>query len=108
MAESTRTRRSDTEHGSIIPNLIERMFGVAEVFTNRLMDILSSSTEALINRAVQRLLILLLLGVGIVFILSGSADMLDQLLRIPGMGQIVVGMILLFVTSSVLLVTRNK
>jgi len=84
------------------------MFGVAEVFTNRLMDILSSSTEALINRAVQRLLILLLLGVGIVFILSGSADMLDQLLRIPGMGQIVVGMILLFVTSSVLLVTRNK
>lgn len=105
---SSRPRKRETDKESVLPHFVERMFGVAEVFTSRFMDILSSSTEELISRAAQRFFVLLLLGVGIVFMLSGSADILNQMLRYPGIGEVAVGAMLLFVTSTMLLVQRNK
>lgn len=109
MPEETRARRKNTETGwSFVPDFLDRMFDTVEIFTERLMHLLSDTAETLVTRAVQRLFGLLLLGVGIVFVLVGGAEILNQIFRFPGVGELIVGAFILFVTSIVLLATRRK
>lgn len=108
MPEESRAHKNDSEAWSFIPDFLDRMFDTVEVFTGRLMTLLSDTAETLVTRAVQRLFGLLLLGVGIVFILSGGAKVLNQLFLFPGIGEMVVGAFILFVTSILLLVTRRR
>lgn len=109
MSEETRSRRKNTEASwSFVPDFLDRMFDTVEVFTGRLMQLLSETAEALVTRAVQRLFGLLLLGVGIVFILVGGAEILNQIFRFPGVGELLVGAFILFVTSLVMLATRRR
>ena len=109
MSEETRARRKNPEAAwSFVPDFLDRMFDTVELFTGRLMQLLSETAEVLVARAVQRLFGLLLLGVGIVFILVGGAEILNQIFRFPGVGELLVGAFLLFVTSLVLLVTRRR
>lgn len=109
MSEETRARRKNPEAAwSFVPDFLDRMFDTVELFTGRLMQLLSETAEVLVARAVQRLFGLLLLGVGIVFILVGGAEILNQIFRFPGVGELLVGAFILFVTSLVLLVTRRR
>lgn len=108
MSDEERSRKKNTEAWSFVPDFVDRMFGTVEVFTSRLLALLSETAETLVTRAVQRLFGLLLLGVGVVFILVGGAKLLNQLFRFPGVGEMLVGAFLLFVTSILLLVTRRR
>lgn len=109
MPEETRSRRKSTEASwSFVPDFLDRMFDTVEVFTGRLMQLFSETAEVLVTRAVQRLFGLLLLGVGIVFILVGGAEILNQIFRFPGVGELLVGAFILFVTSLVMLATRRR
>lgn len=108
MPEEVRTKKKQPEAWSFVPDFLDRMFDTVEVFTGRLMTLLSDTAETLVTRAVQRLFALLLLGVGIVFILSGGATVLNSLFRFPGIGEMIVGAFILFITSLILLVTRRR
>lgn len=108
MPEETRSRRKTTESWSFIPNFLDRIFGTVETFAERLLLLASDTAETLVARAVQRLFGLLLLGVGIVFILVGGSKVLNQIFRFPGVGEMLVGTVLLLVTSILLLITRRK
>lgn len=108
MPVESRTRKKSPEAWSFVPDFLDRMFETVEVFTGRLLLLFSDTAETLVTRAVQRLFGLLLLGVGIVFVLSGGAEVLNQLFRFPGIGDMIVGAFLIFVTSIILLVTRRR
>ena len=111
MAETKSKKQEATESGdrwAFIPYFVERMFGTIESFVERLTDIASDRAEHLINRAIQRLFALLLLGVGITFLLTGGAEVINGLVNFPGVGQMVVGTFILLVTSIVMLFTRRR
>ena len=84
------------------------MFGTVESFIDRISVLAEDRAHIVINRAVQRLFALLLLGVGIVFVLSGSAEVINALVRFPGIGQIAVGTFILVITSIVMLFSRRR
>ncbi|TXH01036.1 MAG: hypothetical protein E6P95_02610 [Candidatus Moraniibacteriota bacterium] len=107
MVDTVRSRKKEKETGAPLTDFLDRIFGVAESCTTRLVDILVRATDAVLHRTVQRFFTLLLIGMGIVFILNGSATILDQLFRYAGVGQVIVGAMLLFVTSAILLIQRK-
>ena len=96
------------EQWSFIPYFVERMFGAVESFVDRISGMAEDRAQSIINRAVRLLFGLLLLGVGIVFILSGSAEVINQLVHFPGVGQIILGTFILIGTGSVLLFMRRR
>lgn len=111
MSENTKKMREEKENlerWSFIPYFVERMFGTVESFIDRISVLAEDRAHIVINRAVQRLFALLLLGVGIVFVLSGSAEVINALVRFPGIGQIAVGTFILVITSIVMLFSRRR
>lgn len=111
MSENTKKMREEKENPerwSFIPYFVERMFGTVESFNDRISVLAEDRAHIVINRAVQRLFALLLLGVGIVFVLSGSAEVINALVRFPGIGQIAVGTFILVITSIVMLFSRRR
>lgn len=108
MPETTRTHRKTEGTSAFIPNLIDRVFGTVESFVERLMGIISESADQVVSRGIQKLFGLLLVIVGIAFILSGLSQIIDQLFQSVGVGQIVVGALLLTLTAIVMLVVRKR
>lgn len=110
MTEEPKKHREKETTGKtwdVIPYILERLFGTVESFAGRLLDLASSSAEGLVNRSVQKLFTLLLLGMGIVFFLSGGAAVINHVFALPGIGQMVIGLVILFITSLYLLLTRR-
>lgn len=111
MPENTKKIREEKdgpERWSFIPYFVERMFGTVESFIERISIVAEDRAQSVINRAVQRLFALLLLGVGIVFLLSGGAQVINQIVQFPGIGQIAVGGFILLVTGIVMLFSRRR
>ena len=111
MAENTKKIREEharPERWSFIPYFVERMFGTVESFIERISVVAEDRAQSVINRAVQQLFRLLLLGVGVVFLLLGTAEVLNQTMRFPGIGQIIVGTVLLMVTGLVMFIARRS
>lgn len=106
--KKTQGEKESRERWSFIPYFVERMFGVVESFIDRISALAETRAQSVINRAVQRLFALLLLGVGVVFVLSGGAEVINTLVRFPGIGEIAVGTFILLVTSIVMLSTRRR
>ncbi len=106
-AKKISKEESGPERWSFIPYFVERMFGTVESFIDRISSIAEDRAQSVINRAVQRLFGLLLLGVGIVFLFSGAAEVITQIAGIPGVGQLVVGLLILLVTGFALLLSRR-
>lgn len=111
MPENTkkvREEKESPERWSFIPYFVERMFGTVESFIDRISVVAEDRAQSVINRAVQRLFALLLLGVGIVFVLSGGAQVINTIVQFPGIGQIAVGTFILIVTGVVMLFSRRR
>lgn len=111
MSENTKKIREEKdgpERWSFIPYFVERMFGTVESFIDRISILAETKAQSVINQAVQRLFVLLLLGVGIVFVLSGSAQVINTIVQFPGIGQIAVGTFILVVTGIVTLFSRRR
>lgn len=106
--KKTREEKESVERWSFIPYFVERMFGTVESFIERISVVAETQAQSVINRAVQRLFALLLLGVGIVFLLSGGAQVINQIVQFPGIGQIAVGGFILLVTGIVMLFSRRR
>lgn len=106
--KKTRGEKESPERWSFIPYFVERMFGTVESFIDRISVVAEDRAQSVINRAVQRLFALLLLGVGIVFVLSGGAEVINTLVHFPGIGQIAVGAFILIVTGTALLFSRRR
>lgn len=103
-----REEKENPERWSFIPYFVERMFGTVESFIDRISVVAEDRAQLVINRAVQRLFALLLLGVGVVFLLSGGAQVINQIVEFPGIGQIAVGTFILIVTGIVILFSRRR
>ncbi len=103
-------KESDEENDrwSFVPYVVEQMFGTAEKFVGRLTDIATGRAELFVNRAIQRLFLLFLLGVGITLFLFGGADAINGLVNFPGVGQMVVGTFILLVTGIMILSSRRR
>jgi|GEM_PF-4129204 len=97
-----------TDGWSFIPYFVERMFGTVEGFVERLSDIVTDRAQSLVYRAVYRLFGFLLLVVGIFFFLSGTAELINGIMKFPGVGQMAVGTFILLVTGSVMLLGRRR
>lgn len=106
--KKTKEVGEENDRWSFIPYFVERMFGTVESFVERLTDIASDRAERLVNQAIHRLFALLLLGVGITFLLSGGAEVINGLVKFPGVGQMVVGTFIVLVTSIVMLFGRRR
>lgn len=106
--KKTREEKESPERWSFIPYFVERMFSTVESFIERISVVAEDRAQSVINRAVQRLFALLLLGVGIVFVLSGGAQVINTLVQFPGIGQIAVGTFILIVTGIVMLFSRRR
>lgn len=105
---ATQKETAGSERWSFIPYFVERMFGVVESFVERITQLVEERTHGLVQYVLHRLFGLLLLGVGIVFLLSGTADVINGLSRFPGIGQLVVGTFVLIVTGTVMFFTRRR
>ncbi|MGB4943013.1 MAG: hypothetical protein WBO92_02775, partial [Candidatus Moraniibacteriota bacterium] len=55
-----------------------------------------------------RLFAFLLLGVGITFLLVGSVQIINAILPFPGVGQILIGSLVLGVAGGTLLLSRRR
>ncbi|MFZ1626915.1 MAG: hypothetical protein WAT81_03890 [Candidatus Moraniibacteriota bacterium] len=100
--------KESPDRWSFISYFVERMFGTVESFIERISIVAEDRAQSVINRAIQRLFGLLLLGVGIVFLLSGGAQVINQIVQFPGIGQIAVGGFILLVTGIVMLFSRRS
>lgn len=111
MPENQKKIREDTERPerwSFIPYFVERMFGTVESFIERISSLAEERAQSVIDRAVKQLFSLLLLGVGIVFLLSGAAQVINQIVQFPGVGQLAVGGGILLATGIALLFSRRS
>ena len=107
-AKKTREEKEAPERWSFIPYFVERMFGTVESFVERIAGIVRDQAQEAVNRTMQKLFGLLLLVVGITFFLAGGAEVINQVVRFPGVGQMVVGTVLLLVTGVVMSLMRPR
>lgn len=103
----SQTREEKMRNKGEESSFLEKAVDTVEGFAGRLSGIVSSTVEEIINHAVQKLFGLLLLGMGIVFFLSGGATLLSGVLGLPGSGQMIIGVFILLVTSLFIVLTRK-
>lgn len=108
MSEEKVNRKKTTEPWSFVPTFIDKMFGTVESFAERLLAIVADSADGVVSRGVQRLFGLLLIILGIAFILTGIAKVINQIFDLVGVGEIVAGILLLSVTALVTIVVRKQ
>lgn len=101
-------KEESEDRWSFIPYFVERIFGTIEDFVNRLTGIATDRAEQFINQVIQKLLTVLLIGTGVIFLLIGSAKVIDGLVNFPGVGQMVVGVGILLVTTIVVILMRRR
>lgn len=110
MPESRRGTKVEFAEGvssGFVSAFVERLFGAAEHFLERVSDMAEARTLLVINRVTLRIFLLLLLGLGTLFFLLGSIQIINHILRFPGIGQILIGSIMLVVSGVMLFVLRR-
>ena len=112
MAESKKknppVKEESEDRWSFIPYFAERRFGTIEDFVSRLAGIATDRAEHFINHSMQKFGLFLLLGIGALFLFTGGAKAIDGLVGFPGIGQMVVGTLILFVAGIAMLLTRHR
>lgn len=100
-------KKEKTQEKVVSPSFLDRAVGTVEDVAGRLSTIVSTTVETITNQAIQKLFGLLLLGMGIVFFLSGGATLMSGALGLPGSGQMIIGVFILLVTSLFIVLTRK-
>ena len=108
MKEERLKKETEEKNEGLVPTLLEKLVDAVDLFASGLIRTVSDTAEDLVNRGMQRLFGLLLTGVGLVFLLTGGAMALNDVLDYPGIGQIIVGAMILTFTSLFFLVPRSK
>lgn len=91
-----------------LPSLAERLLGTVERFVERISVIAEDRVLALASRVMFCLFAFLLIGVGITFLLVGSVQIINAILPFPGVGQVIIGSLVLGVAGGVLLFSRCR
>lgn len=92
----------------MVASLFERVLGTVENFGNTLLNSISNKAEELVNQGVHRLFGLLILATGMIFFLIGAAQVMNQLFQFQGVGEMIIGTLILLVTAIVLLIFRKR
>lgn len=99
VSEGNKTKREKGEdHG--IAWIFDAVFGGIRSFTDTVLDGVAESVEDVMNRIARRALVSILLALGLWFLLSGFAKVLNVLYGVQGVGELLVGM---FVFSAALI-----
>ncbi len=77
--------------------VLDGLFGSVEAIIAGVVESARQSTEDFIRRVARNLLLLFLALLGIIFFLVGGARMLSDVLERPGLGDVLVGSVILLV-----------
>lgn len=98
--EGSKTKK-DGDGGWDFSWIFETVFGSVQSLVAQLFDSVATGVEDMLNRIARRGFVLILAVVGMLFLLTGFARLLDFLYGVPGIGQVVVGT-LVFSTAVIL------
>ncbi len=108
MPEHKKNSTSTEKEWKVVPFLLDKIFGAVEHFAQNLLSVVAETVEGVVASGIRRLLGFLFLGVGIVFVLTGIAQFLSHILEIEGLGQVIVGMVVVVFTALVLWFNRPR
>lgn len=95
------------ERGGWATLLMQSVFGSLESMVHGIFASISQATQGFTLRLVRYTFLVLAASLGIVFFLVGVAQFLSVAYRMPGAGQMVVGLSLLVVTLVVHIFTKK-
>lgn len=111
MAKEKRSKETATEKGKrtgFFPYYIERMASHVERFIDRISKLVESRAVMTLNHIALRLFIFLLFCIGLVFFLSGSVKMINHTVHFPGIGQLIIGSVIVAAAGILLFAIRRR
>jgi hypothetical protein len=105
--EGNKTKREGAEHDFGSAFIFEAIFGGIKKMVESVVTSISSGIEEVVSMMLRRAFAVLLGAFGIWFLFSGFAKLLDFLYGTPGVGEIVVG-VLVFASAIIVSAFSHK
>jgi len=104
--EGNKTKKG--EGGWDLPFVFDFIFGKIGTLVDGLFEAVIDAIEISVAGAIRRIVAVVIGIIGLCFFLSGVADVLDTLYVVPGIGAVVVGVVVMSVAAIVTLSVRRK
>lgn len=88
--------------------LLDGIFGSLSSFVSSMVHMIHETTHAVTRRLARRAFLFLFSFAGIVFLLVGFAKLLNSVYQFPGLGETIVGMLVLLISLVIYALTRNE
>lgn len=90
-----------------ISSLFDMIFGGVGSIVEGLFESVVTAVETALSSAVRKLFAGVLAVLGLIFLLLGFAELLDFVYQVPGVGNIIVGVVV-FVIATIVMLTANQ
>lgn len=103
--EGNKTKKEDG--GFDFAFIFDMIFGKLGSFVENIFENVVSAVEAALSSAIRKLFAGVLAVLGLLFLLFGFAELLDYAYRIPGIGSVIVG-IVVFIIAVIVMLTADR
>lgn len=106
--EKQTTETQKGESGSWSGFLLENIFGIIRSFVEGAFESVQVAAGTFTRKLARRAFVIFLVFVGIVFFLGGVARFLSAWYRLPGAGEMIVGVAILFISLMLYALVRDE